>query len=125
MGTEFPPYTPNGNISNPQHLLLQCFCCVNSKSGSFKITKTRQKANAFLYIISRRKITKYFLPGKKVWGVFLCIKNPSYLYTVKICTKKYSEFEDLISTDRMRKYIAACGNDTRKAMKLYRLNLKI
>ena len=38
---------------------------------------------------------------------------------------KYTEFEDLISSDRMRKYIAACGNDTRKAMKLYRLNLKL
>jgi len=67
----------------------------------------------------------FLCQAKKVWGVFLCIKNPSYLYTVKICTMKYSEFEDLISTDRMRKYITACGNDTRKAMKLYRLNLKI
>ncbi|MBO7566007.1 MAG: hypothetical protein J6T60_02775 [Bacteroidales bacterium] len=38
---------------------------------------------------------------------------------------KYTEFEDLISSARMRKYITACGNDTRKAMKLYRLNLKL
>ena len=38
---------------------------------------------------------------------------------------KYTEFEDLISSARMRKYITACGNDTRKAMKLYRLNLTI
>ena len=38
---------------------------------------------------------------------------------------KYTEFEDLISSARMREYITACGNDTRKAMKLYRLNLKL
>lgn len=38
---------------------------------------------------------------------------------------KYTEFEDLISSERMRKYLVACGNDTRKAMKLYRLNLKL
>ncbi len=38
---------------------------------------------------------------------------------------KYAEFEELISSDRMRKYLAACENDTRKAMKLYRLNLKL
>lgn len=44
---------------------------------------------------------------------------------IKRFTMKYTEFEDLISSDRMRKYIAACGNDTRKAMKLYRLNLKL
>lgn len=38
---------------------------------------------------------------------------------------KYAEFEELISSDRMRKYLVACENDTRKAMKLYRLNLKL
>ena len=38
---------------------------------------------------------------------------------------KYSEFEDLISSDRLHKYLVACGNDTRKAMQLYRLNLKL
>lgn len=38
---------------------------------------------------------------------------------------KYAEFEDLISSERMRKYVVACENDTRKAMKLYRLNLKL
>ena len=38
---------------------------------------------------------------------------------------KYSEFEDIISSERMRRYLAACNNDTRKAMKLYRYNIKL
>ena len=38
---------------------------------------------------------------------------------------KFSEFENIISDKRLRKYVAACGNDTRKAMMLYRLNLRL
>lgn len=38
---------------------------------------------------------------------------------------KFSEFESIISDKRLRKYVAACGNDTRKAMMLYRLNLRL
>lgn len=38
---------------------------------------------------------------------------------------KYTEFEDIISADRMRKYLVACNNDTRRAMTLYRHNLKL
>ena len=34
---------------------------------------------------------------------------------------KYSEFEDIISQQRMRKYLLACNNDSKKAMTLYRL----
>lgn len=30
----------------------------------------------------------------------------------------YSEFEQIISSDRMRKYLTACGGDTRRAMTL-------
>jgi len=38
---------------------------------------------------------------------------------------KYSEFEHIISEQRMQKYLAATNNDTRKAMTLYRLNLRL
>ena len=38
---------------------------------------------------------------------------------------KYSEFEDIFSAKRLRKYVNSCGNDTRKAMQLYRLNLRL
>lgn len=38
---------------------------------------------------------------------------------------RYSEFEDTISPERMRRYLLACGNDTRRAMVLYRYNLKL
>lgn len=38
---------------------------------------------------------------------------------------KFSEFANIISDKRLRKYVAACGNDTRKAMMLYRLNLRL
>jgi len=37
----------------------------------------------------------------------------------------FSKFEYIISSKRMRKYVIACGNDTRKAMTLYRLNLRL
>lgn len=38
---------------------------------------------------------------------------------------KYSEFEHIISAQRMQKYLTATGGDTRKAMTLYRLNLHL
>ena len=38
---------------------------------------------------------------------------------------RYNEFEDTISPERMQRYILACGNDTRRAMTLYRYNLKL
>ena len=38
---------------------------------------------------------------------------------------KYSEFEDIISQQRMSKYLLACNNDSKKAMTLYRYNLKL
>ena len=38
---------------------------------------------------------------------------------------KYTEFENIISSDRMRKYLVACNNDTRRAMTLYRHNLTL
>ena len=37
----------------------------------------------------------------------------------------YTEFEDIISQDRMRRYLAACNLDTRKAMTLYRYNIRL
>ena len=37
----------------------------------------------------------------------------------------YSDFERLISTPRIVKYLAACGNNTRKAMTLYRANIRL
>ena len=38
---------------------------------------------------------------------------------------KYSDFEQVISPERMRRYLIACHNDSRKAMTLYRYNLKL
>ena len=38
---------------------------------------------------------------------------------------KYSDFEQVISPVRMRRYLIACHNDSRKAMTLYRYNLKL
>jgi len=38
---------------------------------------------------------------------------------------KYADFERVMSSPRMRRYSNACGGDTRKAMTLYRLNLKL
>ena len=37
----------------------------------------------------------------------------------------YSEFESIMSLKRMRRYLNACGGDTRKAMTLYRYNLRV
>lgn len=38
---------------------------------------------------------------------------------------KFAEFESIISQARMSRYVASCGGDTRKAMTLYRRNLKL
>ena len=38
---------------------------------------------------------------------------------------KYSEFEDIISQQRMRKYLQACNNESKRAMTLYRYNIKL
>ena len=37
----------------------------------------------------------------------------------------YTEFEKIISTSRMNRYLNACNGDTKKAMTLYRLNLRL
>lgn len=37
----------------------------------------------------------------------------------------YSEFEDIISPHRMQRYLAACNSNTRKAMTLYRYNIRL
>ncbi|MBD5419818.1 MAG: Abi family protein [Bacteroides sp.] len=38
---------------------------------------------------------------------------------------KYQDFEKIMSSDRMKRYLDACKGDTRKAMTLYRYNLHI
>lgn len=38
---------------------------------------------------------------------------------------KYSDFEEAMSPERMRKYVWACANDTKRAMTLYRYNLRL
>ena len=38
---------------------------------------------------------------------------------------RYNDFEELFSAKRMRKYRLACNDDTRRAMTLYRYNLKL
>ncbi|MDE5641907.1 MAG: hypothetical protein K2I56_00275, partial [Muribaculaceae bacterium] len=37
----------------------------------------------------------------------------------------YADFEKIMSSKRMERYLTACGGDTRKAMTLYRYNLQI
>jgi hypothetical protein len=37
---------------------------------------------------------------------------------------RYRDFEKIMSGDRLSRYLTAMGGDTRKAMKLYRLNLR-
>ena len=41
------------------------------------------------------------------------------------CGMKYLDFENVISSTRMNRYLIACNRDTRKAMMLYRLNLRL
>lgn len=38
---------------------------------------------------------------------------------------KYEQFENIFSEERMHKYIMACGGDTRRAMTLYRYNVRL
>jgi hypothetical protein len=38
---------------------------------------------------------------------------------------KYTDFESLVSIPRMSRYLTACGNQKRKAMTLYRANLRL
>lgn len=38
---------------------------------------------------------------------------------------KFTDFESLISSPRCFRYVAACANDTKKAMTLYRANLRL
>ena len=38
---------------------------------------------------------------------------------------KYTDFEYIMSAPRMNRYLGACNNDSRKAMTLYRKNLKL
>ena len=38
---------------------------------------------------------------------------------------RYSDFEDAMSPERMRRYLTACVYDTKRAMTLYRYNLKL
>jgi hypothetical protein len=38
---------------------------------------------------------------------------------------RYSHFEQLITRQRLARYLAACGDDTRKTLRLYRANIRI
>lgn len=38
---------------------------------------------------------------------------------------KYIDFEDAFSVERLNRYVTACNGDTRKAMTLYRYNLRL
>ena len=38
---------------------------------------------------------------------------------------KFSDFEHILSAERMARYLKACGGDSRKAMTLYRYNLQL
>ena len=61
--------------------------------------------------------------------------NQHYKYTILLLitrdlNKKYEnmkfvDFEKIVSSKRMSRYLAACNGDTRKAMTLYRYNLRL
>lgn len=38
---------------------------------------------------------------------------------------KYKDFEDIISQERMHKYLLACNNESKRAMTLYRYNMRL
>lgn len=38
---------------------------------------------------------------------------------------KFADFQHILSPERLNRYVVACGNDTRNAMSLYRLNLNL
>lgn len=38
---------------------------------------------------------------------------------------KFVDFQNILSSERLNRYVIACGEDTRKAMSLYRLNLHL
>ena len=38
---------------------------------------------------------------------------------------KFNEFQSILSQERLQRYLTACGNNTRKTMTLYRLNLNL
>ena len=38
---------------------------------------------------------------------------------------KFSEFQNVLSEERLKRYLLSCDNDTRKTMALYRLNLNL
>lgn len=38
---------------------------------------------------------------------------------------KFLDFQHILSSERLNRYLLACGNDTRKTMTLYRLNLNL
>ena len=38
---------------------------------------------------------------------------------------RFSDFESIMSSKRMTRYVNACGGNTRKAMTLYRYNLRL
>ena len=38
---------------------------------------------------------------------------------------KFKEFQSILSQERLQRYLIACGNNTRKTMNLYRLNLNL
>lgn len=46
-------------------------------------------------------------------------------FIIKHHIMRYRDFEELFSAKRMQKYLLACNNDTRRALTLYRYNLKL
>ena len=38
---------------------------------------------------------------------------------------RFADFQNILSPERLNRYVTACGNDTRKAMSLYRMNLNL
>lgn len=38
---------------------------------------------------------------------------------------KFADFQNILSPERLNRYVTTCGNDTRKAMSLYRMNLNL
>ena len=47
------------------------------------------------------------------------------IYLNKLFVMKYCDFEEILSEDRMRRYVKACGGNKKKGMTLYRYNLNL
>ncbi len=96
-----------------------------------EIASQQQQESRLAQLSNTRKGTH-----RKWWVSFVVIISGSLVIFSKICIfvaqkldetieMKYTDFENIISPERMRKYVEACSHDTRRARSLYRINLRL